>query len=578
MYKSKRRETIVFGAGLLIMLLSFLPYLILGTDSIVPYHDQLDGEILSYLFGAKYLFSGSSVIPEFLSGAAKTSLTPPAPLAVLLFSAAPPFFAYLLLQFIGQITAYTGMYLAAKRITPKPLIAAACALLFAFLPFRPVYGLTQYGIPLLIWSVYNLYLKEYKAISLAYITFYAALSSLVLGGFGILLVWAVLLVILLIKNKIKDHSLFVVGFLLMLVIYLLENADLLIQVLSSTGDFISHKTEYVITAGSPLTYMMNSFLNNGQYSEDYHLGILIACAVTLIIGLLNHKSADSREKKNYRRIVVLLGFLLILCLICGVWQWEPIVTIRSRMGSLGAFQLERVLWMAPAVWYLLLACVLDYWLDSRMWKKVGFVSLISLGLLYGITGLQILKNSLVKPCVQVVLNPSNQAISWSDYYADGVMEQIEEFISVTTNMRQEDYRVASLGIDPAASLYHGFYTVDGYSNHYSLDYKNRFRQVIASELDRSPYLEDYYDNWGNRCYLFSSEAPAYYTIEKGGFWYQDLQIDTEGLSKLSCRYILSAAYIANSEDLGLILLREEPFETDTSYYRIFLYEVSQSMN
>ncbi len=575
MYKSKRWEKIAFGAGILIVLLSFLPYLILGTDSIVPYYDQLDGEVLSYLFRAKYLFQGGGVIPEFLSGAAKTSLTPPAPLAVLLFNVFSPFWAYLILQFAGQITAYIGMYLAAKRITKEPLIAVACALLFAFLPFRPVYGLTQFGMPLLIWSVYNLYKKEYQAISLACIALYTALSSLVLAGFGILLVWAVFLVILVFRKKLKDHGLLIAGFLLMFIIYILENAGLLIQVMGGSGDFISHKADYVISASSFFSYVLNSFLYNSQHSEDYHLGILIACVITLIAGLVKRKNAKAGEKRKYERIAWFMGFLFVLYLISGIWRCEPVVAIRSQMGSLGTFQLERLLWMTPAVWYLLLACVLDYWLDRGIQKKVRFVSFICLGLLYLATGLIILKNSLVKPVVQKVLNPSYPAISWSDYYADGVMEQVEEFIAAKTNMVQQEYRVVSLGIDPAASLYHGFYTVDGYSNNYSLDYKNRFRQVIAPELDKSPYLEDYYDNWGNRCYLFSSEAPGYFTIEKGTFWYQDLQIDTAALSELSCRYILSAAYIVNSEELGLVLLREEPFETDTSYYQVFLYEVSK---
>ena len=87
--------------------------------------------------------------------------------------------------------------------------------------------------------------------------------------------------------------------------------------------------------------------------------------------------------------------------------------------------------------------------------------------------------------------------------------------------------MVSLGIDPAAALYHGFYSLDGYSNNYPLSYKHRFREVIAPELAKSEYLTDYFDDWGNRCYMFSAECPGYYTIEKKGFRFMDYSIDAE---------------------------------------------------
>ena len=98
--------------------------------------------------------------------------------------------------------------------------------------------------------------------------------------------------------------------------------------------------------------------------------------------------------------------------------------------------------------------------------------------------------------------------------------------------------------------------------------------MIAQELAKSEYLTQYYDAWGNRCYLVSAECPGYYTIEKGGFYFQQLELNTEALAELGGDYVLSAAYIQNAEAQGLTLMREEPFETQDSYYRIFLYEVT----
>lgn len=179
-----------------------------------------------------------------------------------------------------------------------------------------------------------------------------------------------------------------------------------------------------------------------------------------------------------------------------------------------------------------------------------------------------------KTNLQKLRNPDYRMLSYRDYYAIGVMEQAREFLDVHSQKNVEEYRVVSLGIDPAAALYHGFYCLDGYSNNYSLEYKKKFREIIAPELDRNDYLKQYFDNWGNRCYLFSSECPGYYTIEKNGFHFQDYRVDAKTLYDLGGRYLLSAAYIQNAEDQGLFLLNETPFETPDSYYRIFIYEVA----
>lgn len=171
------------------------------------------------------------------------------------------------------------------------------------------------------------------------------------------------------------------------------------------------------------------------------------------------------------------------------------------------------------------------------------------------------------------MKPNYDEISYEDYLAIGIMDQVAVFLEEEEGLQKGDYRVASLGIDPAAALYHGFYSVDGYSNNYDLEYKHAFRRVIAPELEKSEYLQNYYDDWGNRCYLFSAECPGYYTVKKNGFFYSDLSIDTEALKALGCDYILSAARVADAEEKSLMLMNEEGFETPDSYYRIFVYKI-----
>ena len=83
--KTQKSEKVWFFLGALAVFFMGVPYLVLGKDSVFVYHDQLDGEVIAYLLQARHLWDGSSVLPEFMNGAAKTALTMPAPACVLLY-------------------------------------------------------------------------------------------------------------------------------------------------------------------------------------------------------------------------------------------------------------------------------------------------------------------------------------------------------------------------------------------------------------------------------------------------------------------------------------------------------------
>ncbi len=88
------KERYIFTVGLLVVLTAMLPYLILGENMIVFYPDQLDGEVLSYILHAKYLFTGIDTYPEMMNGISENGLFPPAPLIVLLYKILRPSVAF----------------------------------------------------------------------------------------------------------------------------------------------------------------------------------------------------------------------------------------------------------------------------------------------------------------------------------------------------------------------------------------------------------------------------------------------------------------------------------------------------
>lgn len=171
-------------------------------------------------------------------------------------------------------------------------------------------------------------------------------------------------------------------------------------------------------------------------------------------------------------------------------------------------------------------------------------------------------------------NRSVGLMSWADYFAEDLMREIEEAIFEKTGLVQEEYRVASLGICPAVTLEAGFYCIDGYSNNYSLEYKHAFREIIEAELEKCPSMKGYFDSWGSRCYLFTEESQNYYYLAKDAdFRYENLALDTGKMKELGCEYLFSAAEIEekNADMLGLELFGV--FDTEESYYRVWVYKL-----
>ncbi|MCM1326187.1 MAG: DUF6044 family protein [Bacteroidales bacterium] len=578
--KGKKLYNLPFFIGLLTIFATVLPYLILGQDAIVTYHDQLDGELIAYRLQAKHLFDGGA-LPEFLGGASKTALVPPAPACVLLFLWGDGLTGLAVMQLLGSLCGYLGMYLLVKRQTKMPFLGMIMGILYGYLPFLPVYGLTQYGLPLLLFCILEAEEGKHRLLAFLYGAFFALNSSLVLAGFAVLGVMAFwMLIRYLWKKRAAALKNCLAMWLMMLGIYVIENIRLFAQMLGRGS--LSHKAEYQLVPENIFSSFWNAFWQGGQHSEDFHnifLGFTVLVAVFALIWLYRQpkvrKRADGGNLLSQLKVMgICTGCNALFAMAAALWNGDGGIFLRSHMQALGAFQMERFLWLAPCLWYLSFGCSLG--ILAALWKQglkgsVGVLALCGAVTLCG-TGWQVFLSGDLKPNLQKMINPDYELMSYRDYYAIGVLSQVEDFLEEREGVSKEEYRVVSLGIDPAAALYHGFYCLDGYSNNYSLDYKHMFRKAVLPELAKSEYLTDYFDHWGNRCYLFSAECPGYYTVEKGGFYFSDYEVNTQALREMGGKYLFSAAYIANAGEQGLTLLREEAFETEDSYYRIFVYQ------
>lgn len=603
-FYSTHKKNCYLAAGLVLSCLFMIPYFLLGGGSIVTYHDQLDGELFSYLLTAKYLFTDIRVYPEIMNGLPAAGAVPPAPLFVLLYAAFKPFTAFMISQWIIYLTAFLGMYLLLMRLTGREFISFSIAVIFMLMPFYPVYGLCIPGQPLLFFAVLALFDKErrsavsssfprkagyyFSADSIFYyliIFFYGISSSLVLAGFACLLLLggsALIHTITALRQKKRGLLSLWLSLIVLLASYISVNSGLIRQVLFPGNTYISHKTEMILSPQNFSDYFKEAFTTGISYAQSFHLVLFILMLFCLLLFFINavvkkESLFSGSDKLPLLKALRVLLFIFLTCLFYAFYHGHFITEIRNISGGiLKTFNLDRVCWLLPTAWCILAGYLLSFIAGLREHKtaarscslclKYGIISAT-----LGIWGITVLLHSPLRPNLSKLLKGGDYyALDWDRFFAEDIFSQIDSAIGKP----KDSYHVISIGIYPAAAAYNGFYCLDGYSNNYPLEYKHTFRRIMEDELEKSDYIRDFFDNWGNRCYITTAEQANYYTFEKK--WNSviyDLDLNTDVLKELDCRYVFSAAYLMNAEEKGLTLLREAPFETEGSWYHIYVYAV-----
>lgn len=556
--------------GILITVVFFLPYFVLGDGCIFEINDQLDESIMNYMLPARHLWDGSTIYPEMLNGVNASGMQPSAVLFLPLYRLISARTAFLTQYIICFLLAFSGMYLLVKEITDSSILAMIAGGCFCVLPLYPVYGLSEFGIPLILYGALCLWKQKNVIWGLLITVVFGLTSHLVYTGYVVLGFWVIALVYALAKKK--KNQWFPIGFAVLFAIYVLVNRALIREILFETGSYISHREEMVSSATPFFETFWNVFQNSAQHAPSLHKYLILPIVLFLILGAFCKK--EETDRNIYKAAVINFLFLIAIALFYAFCHLTAVVDWKNNAtGFLHYFQMHRVYWLYPAAWYLEFAWAAAVpWrtkvphMDARM--RVGKLAVILICLL---PTLQLLKvNSGMYLNVNQLNNGSGITgyISWESWFAEDLMQEIDDAIG----RDKSTYRVAHLGISPAPSLMHGFYTVDGYSNNYPLEYKHRFREVIAAELEKNEEVRVYFDLWGNRCYLFNSITGNYMQLKKGNtLVYEGLEFDMDALRELGCEYLFSGAEIGDAERLGLELVGY--YETDDSYWGIWVYEL-----
>lgn len=523
---------------------------------------------MNYVLSARHLGDGSAIYPEMLNGVNASGMQPSALLFLPLYRLLSARVAFLVQYIICFLLAFTGMYLLVKEITDSSILAVMAGACFCVLPLYPVYGLSEFGIPLILYGALCLW-KQKNVISGLLITVIFGLTShLVYTGYVVLGFWVIALTYALTKKR--KNKWFPIGFAVLFAVYVLANRALIREILFGTGSYVSHREEMVSSAMPFWQTFLDVFQNSAQHAPSLHKYLILPIVVFLILGVFCKK--DAADKRIYKAAVANFLLLIAIALFYAFCHGTIVSNFKNSVsGFLRYFQIHRFYWLYPAGWYLEFALA-----AAVLWrtKLPGTANRVLLGKMavIGICLLPTLQLLKVNSGMYLNVNQINNGsgitgyISWESWFAEDLMQEIDEAIG----RDKSTYRVAHLGISPAPSLMHGFYTVDGYSNNYPLEYKHSFRRVIAAELEKNNEVRVYFDLWGNRCYLFNSVTGNYMHLQKGNnLVYEGLDFDMEALKELGCEYLFSGSEIGDAERMGLTLVGY--YETEKSYWGIWVY-------
>ena len=528
-----------------------------GENSYILVHDNLDSTVVWYKLISLYknkFFSLSSQIPNIMNGMPISSLISGINIGVLLHVILGTIQGIIVNEVICRMVAFWGMYLLIKGYLQRshPWVVVCVSLCFALLPFYPGGFLGIAGQPLLLYSFLNIRDRQGRIWDWIYIIIYPFYSSLTFSGFAVVVMISLIPIIDLIKGREIEKK-YWIGVGLLCGFYMMSHYRLFAMFLMD-NTFVSHRTEFIPTAfslGESIQLAIANFRYGHYHAASLQNGAILASVVIAIVVLILGKKTN--------RLISFFTIILACLILSGFYgMWKYVKPNLPGLLLLKGFQWERFHVLHPLLWHLIFASALGIIMAQKN-KYGGIVTIMVILLISFQMAYAVMKS-------HAWAEKRNHGITFAGFFAESLFADISSFIGQS----KDSYKVASLGLHPAIAQYNGFYTVDGYMTNYSLEYKRKFRKIIADELSKNNSIQKAFDHWGSRCYLFSSEIGYFFLNKKYTKVIRNLELDTASFMFMGGRYILSSAQIMNAAGNGLVL--RKVFEKDDYPWCIWLYE------
>lgn len=550
----------------LLISLVYLPYLILGQNIYFPIHDNMDSNIIwaKMVSDAGGIFSSPNlIINQIMDGIHRSGVYGLYDLGLLMVDVFGPFWGYVICKYLMALGGFFGMYLLLKKYVLSPdspvFFAIGVGLLFGLLPFWSFTATVAWS-PLALYALLNLRQKE-KYISNWILLFaYAFFSSLILIGFFILLAFAIIWIIDVIRFRSVNWYLFS-GLVFLSLSYILSHFPLF-SILIYDPNFETVRSSFVnmeITAGKAFSSALSHVIIDDGNGEFWAFTISLQKFIIIPICLLAGVILIINKEIN-RHYIYLILFIVFSSFFAAFYLWGKLAFIHEILAQFIPINLRRIYWLTPACWYALF-CLSLCIIHKQLKKKGTMIATIAFFLQF----------LVVVTHQEYIPYEGSGRIPYNRFYSEKQFSDIRNHIGKDVR----SYRVVSLGIHPAISQYNRFYTVDGYSTNYPLPYKTKFRRIIAGELNKSPSTAVEYDKWGSWCYTFFGEQGFMQILSNTNDYpkIQNLDYDFDTLKEMGGEYLLSAAEIETNSNPRLEFIKAFDNYQDSSNWNIYLYKV-----
>ncbi|MFG6120688.1 DUF6044 family protein [Thalassobacillus sp. B23F22_16] len=547
----------------LILAAYLLPYYLLGEDSHIRVHDNLDSNIVWFKLVVEnnlIFASPNEMLPSIINGLPRSALPSGLDAMVWLYALFEPFTAYTLNQTIMRVVALFGMYFLLAYYFEKQtgtwtnyqLPITGAALTFALLPYWPSGALSMAGMPLALLAFMKIrdfgrHAKKRYWLMLVLIPFHA--NFILAFSFFISIIGVIWLV-----DWIRYKQLnwpFFHSIVLMTSIFLIKNY-MVIYSMFLDSEYVPHREEFELgdkDAVGAFQLGIENFLFAHTHDETLHYRFIFPAAMAAILLAVWKRMVP-------KLLISLLAANFILSIWYGYWYWEGWRVPKDTISLLNNFNFSRYHFLHPLLWYLVFGLAMGI-----IQKRVFLGKFIVLMLILS-------QVALLFPLGEESKYSEFDSFTYKEFYSEALFEDIKEYIGEDPS----DYRVVSIGMHPTIAQYNGLWTLDTYNTTIPLSYKHSWRKVIAPELEKNGSLEHYFDTWGSRLYLYVDELGKNYDFTKeSDKQIEQLDINTEHLESMGGKYILSAVPIQNYEENNLTF--ERVFERPSSPWKIHLYKI-----
>ncbi len=557
----------VISVAAIIIILSVA--LIRGESLFIPIHDNLEDYIVRFqVMKNNHLFWEIHATAPMLGGLDRNYLTSDLKAYLWLYMLMPTYIAYIVgfaikiaLSVVGS--AFLGKTILEDRYKEYSNIIVLCGLAYGLAPNYPAAAFGFASLPLFMAFVIRLYKspESLRKSNLLFFLLYPVLSDLF--WFGIFLcgyLVAAFIIDALVSKKPKFRLL--LATLLLSLGYIVVEWRLVYLVLF-VGEQTIRETMVIesLPAGQILKSIAAGFGVGHYHSAAAHTYIVLPVCATSFVTINLRRLRERKWRLIFRDpFTHLLLLILFNAIIFGIDNSEIFKELVATMApTLKGISMARTLWFNGFLWYFAFAIALCRIKNTRI-KHVLLILALFFVVINGSTYNHISLNTYEALAETGVVE--KQHLSYSEFYSTELFDDI---------LGKIDYKgewSVAYGMHPAVLEYNGIATLDGYCAIYPEAYKERFRRLIAPELEVDEVHRAYYDDWGGRAYIFSNELEFSPSITPS-VSKTNLLFDAEVFRQMGGRYVFSRVEIVNASEMNLELVGQ--FSNMNSPYNIFVY-------